>query len=117
LLLNGAPVPACTPSTGGTFLEKAKAVPLTWTAPDFGQIRNYFIWRAIGNFQTPQQVRANISKFSQVGSVSNPNGAAATSFVDSFNLKNGTTYTYFVTDQNTFQAKSAESKTLVLTLK
>src|SRR5204863_588761 len=47
LLLNGAPVPACTPSTGGTFLEKAKAVPLTWTAPDFGQIRNYFIWRAI----------------------------------------------------------------------
>jgi hypothetical protein len=119
LLLNGVPVPACTPSSGGTFLEKAKAVPLTWTAPDFGQIRHYFIWRAIGNFQTPQQVFANISKFSQVGKVDSVDGnsPAGTSFVDTFQLKSSTTYTYFVTDQNTFQAKSGASKTLVITLK
>jgi hypothetical protein len=117
LVLNTAAVPACTASTGGTFLEKAKAVPLTWTAPDFGQIRNYIIWRAIGNFQTPKLVLANISKFSQVGRVSNLNGAAGTSFVDTLQLKSSTTYTYFVTDQNTFQAKSAASKTVVITLK
>jgi len=114
LLLNGVTVAGCSPSTGGTFMAKAKAVPLTWKAPDFGQIRSYVIWRAIGNFQTPQQVFANFTKFSQIGSISNPNGAAGTSFVDTFQLKSGTTYTYFVTDQNTFQAKSAPSKTLVV---
>jgi hypothetical protein len=114
--LNGVTAPACTASTGGTFFEKAKAVPLTWTAPDFGQIRHYFIWRAVGNFQTPQQVKANINKFSEVGSVDSVNSAAGTSTIDTFQLKSNTTYTYFVTDQNLFQAKSRGSKTIVVTL-
>jgi len=114
---NGVTTPACTASTGGTFLEKAKAVPLTWTAPDFGQIRHYVIWRAIGNFQTPHGVLANISKFSKVGSVDSGNGAAGTSTIDTFQLKSSTTYTYFVSDQNSFQAKSGGSKTIVVTLK
>jgi len=98
-------------------LEKAKAIPLTWTAPDFGQIRHYVIWRAIGNFQTPQLVKANINKFSQVGSVDSANSAAGTSTIDTFQLKSGTTYTYFVTDQNSFKAKSGGSQTIVITLK
>lgn len=114
LLVNGVTVTGCSPATGGTFMAKGKAVPLSWAAPDFGQIRSYVIYRAIGNFQTPQLVFANFAKFSPVGSVNNPNGAAGTSFVDTFQLKSGTTYTYFVTDQNSFQAKSAPSKTLVV---
>jgi hypothetical protein len=114
LLLNGVTVTGCSPATGGTFMAKGKAVPLSWAAPDFGQIRSYVIYRAIGNFQTPQLVFANFGKFAQVGSVSNPNGAAGTSFVDTFQLKSGTTYTYFVTDQNRFSAKSGPSKTLVV---
>ena len=115
-LLNGVVVPGCTPSTGGTFQEKAKAIPLSWAAPDFGQIRSYFIWRAVGSFQTPLSVLQNIKKFSQVGVVNNPNGAAATSTVDTFQLKSNTTYTYFVTDQNKFQAKSKNSQAIVVTL-
>jgi len=115
--LNGVTAPACTASTGGIFLEKAKAVPLTWTAPDFGQIRHYVIWRAIGNFQTPQQVLANIGKFSKVGRVDSVNVAAGTSTIDTFQLKSSTTYTYFVTDQNSFMANSTGSKTIVVTLK
>ena len=87
------PVPGCTPSSGG-FLENAKSVPLTWSAPGYGQIRTYNVYRAMGSFPTARQVSQNLSKFSIIKTL---NGAPpSTSYVDP-NVKNQTTYTYFVT--------------------
>jgi len=112
ITVKGVTTPGCTLLSGTTFVEKGKAVPLNWTSPDFGQIRNYFIWRATGNFPTPQQVLANIAQFSQVGTVSGT--PPSTFFIDKFNLKNNATYTYFVTAQNKFTANSGPSTPLVV---
>jgi hypothetical protein len=110
----GTVIPGCTNSSG-SLVEKAKSVPLTWTSPDFGQIRSYTVWRAIGSFTTSQQILANIGKFSAIGTV---NGTPPSpSFIDNVNLKSSTTYTYFVTDSNKFTAKSGPSTTLVVTVK
>ena len=79
-MTGGTVVPACTGSSK-PFLEKAKAVPLSWVSPNFGQIRSYTVWRAVGNFQTPQQVLANISKFSPLLSVNGTLPTAATDFL------------------------------------
>lgn len=113
ITVNGSTTPGCTPSSGTTFQEKGKAIPLNWTSPDFGQIRNYVIWRAVGNFSTPLQVLENIGKFSQIGTVSGT--PPVTSFLDTFQLKKNTTYTYFVTDQNKYNANSEASAPLVVT--
>ena len=111
---NGTPVPACTGSSA-PFLEKGKAIPLTWTSPNFGQIRSYTVLRAMGSFQTMQQVVANIGKFSQLTTLTGT--PPTTSFVDTFNLKSNTTYTYIVTDSNKFGAHSGASIPLVVLLK
>jgi hypothetical protein len=119
LTLNGTLIPACTPITADTFQEKAKAVPLTWTAPDFGQIRSYSVWRATGSFPTRELVIANISKFTRLAtfSGSNANTPPTPSYVDNNNLKNNTPYTYFVSDSNSFQANSGASTPLLVVLK
>jgi hypothetical protein len=115
IMTNGTVVPTCTLSSG-MFQEKAKAVPLTWVSPDFGQIRSYTIWRAVGSFTTMQQVVANIAKFSQIATL-NSGTPPTPQFIDTVNLKNSTTYTYFVTDSNTFRANSGAGVPLVVTLK
>jgi len=114
-MTNGTVVPACTFSSG-SYQEKAKAVPLTWTAPDFGQIRSYTVWRAVGAFTTMRQIVANISKFSNITTL-NSGTPPTPSFIDTVNLKSSTTYTYFVTDSNKFGANSNASAPLVVTLK
>jgi hypothetical protein len=114
-MANGTVVPTCTLSSG-MFQEKAKAVPLTWVSPDFGQIRSYTIWRAVGSFTTMQQVVANIAKFSQIATL-NSGTPPTPQFIDTVNLKNSTTYTYFVTDSNFFRANSGAGVPLVVTLK
>jgi hypothetical protein len=110
----GTIIPACTGT--GPFLEKSKSVPLNWTSPDFGQIRSYTVWRALGSFTTVQQVMANISQFSKL-SPTLTGTPPSTSFIDSANLKSTKTYTYFVTDSNKPGAKSAASTPLVVTMK
>ena len=105
-------VPACLPSTGG-FLENGKNVPLTWNAPGFGQIRKYTIYRAVGSF-TGQQILVNANKFSPIKTVTGAPPSA--SYVDS-SVKNGTTYTYFVTAANKQGAQSGSSSSLVVTVK
>jgi hypothetical protein len=114
-MTNGTVVPACTLSSG-TFQEKAKAIPLSWASPDFGQIRSYVVWRATGAFTTQQQIAANISKFSKIVTL-NTGTPPTPRYIDTFQLKASTTYTYFVTDTNSFGANSHSSDPLVVTLK
>ena len=111
----GTTVPACTGSSS-PFQEKGKAIPLSWTSPGFGQIRSYTVWRAIGSFPTMRDVALNIGKFAPLSPTltGTPPG---TSFIDTFQLKSNTTYTYFVTDSNKFGAKSGASSPLVVLLK
>jgi hypothetical protein len=114
-MTNGTVVPGCTFSSG-TFQEKAKAIPLSWASPDFGQIRSYVVWRATGAFTTQQQIAANISKFSKIVTL-NTGTPPTPQYIDTFQLKSSTTYTYFVTDTNSFGANSHSSDPLVVTLK
>jgi hypothetical protein len=100
--------------SSGTYLENAKKVPLTWTAPVFGQTRVYTIWRAVGSYSTTAQVLANASAFSVLTTVTGAPPSPA--YVD-VNIKNNTTYTYFVTDSNKHGAQSAASAPLVVTIK
>jgi len=116
LTLNGTSFPACTPLSGGVYQEKAKAIPLSWTAPDFGQIRSYSVWRAIGSYPTRELVLTNITKFMNLTTL-NVGTPPTPSYVDNFNLKSNTTYTYFVTDSNSFNANSSVSVPLVVLLK
>jgi hypothetical protein len=106
-------VPGCTSVLGG-FLENAKSVPLTWSPPGFGQIRRYDVWRAVGSFPTRQQVLLNLAKFTDIKTLTG--APPATTFTDP-NVKNGITYTYFVTDANKQGAQSGQSDPLVVTVK
>jgi len=112
-MTDGTLVPGCTFSSG-TFNEKAKGIPLTWSGPDFGQIRSYTVWRATGSFTTMKSVVTNILKFQQVGLL-NTGTPPTPQFIDTFQLKSSTTYTYFVTDSNLPGAKSKASGPLVVT--
>jgi hypothetical protein len=105
-------VAGCVPSSGA-FLESGKNVPLTWTAPAFGQTRTYTIWRAVGSYG-PSQVLANLSKFAILKTLTGT--PPSPSYIDT-TVKNGTTYTYFVTDTNKQGAQSGPSHLLVVTLK
>ena len=96
-------------------MENSKSVPLSWTSPDFGQIRSYAVWRALGSFPTMQQALANIGQFAKLTTLTGT--PPKTSFIDSANLKNGKTYTYFVADSNKFGANSTASTPLVVTVK
>jgi hypothetical protein len=106
-------VPGCAPGTNG-LTATGKSVPLTWTAPGFGQIRNYTIWRAIGSFTTTKTVLANLAAFSVLKTLT---GAPPTQSFTDTNVKNNTTYTYFVTDGNKQGAQSGASNLLVVTIK
>jgi len=78
--------------TGLSAMEPPGAhfINLNWSAPGFGQIRTYFIWRAntTNGPISPTNLPVNI------GNV--PGTPPATAFTDP-NVKNGVTYTYFVT--------------------
>ena len=110
---SGTIIPACT--GGAPFVENSKSVPLSWTSPDFGQIRSYTVWRALGSFPTMQQALANIGQFVKLTTLTGT--PPKTSFIDNANLKNGKTYTYFVADSNKFGANSTASTPLVVTVK
>ncbi len=70
--------------------QVSKTVVVTWTPPGFGQIRTYYIWRA--NTTNSQISATNLPV--NIGKVTGT--PLATTFIDS-NIKNNTTYTYFVT--------------------
>ena len=106
-------IPGCVTSSG-SLLENARSVPLTWTPPGFGQIRKYNVWRAVGSFATTQQVQSNLSKFSIIKTLTGT--PPVSSFIDP-NVKNNTTYTYFVTDANKQGVQSAASTALVVAVK
>jgi hypothetical protein len=83
-------------------------VLLTWNSPEFGQVRRYDVWRAEGSFPTLQSVvlavKQNPSLFKNLTA---PNGiqpiAPATTPLKTFtdtDVKNKTTYTYFITQTN-----------------
>jgi len=82
------------PPTDLSPVQSGHNVVLNWTAPDFGQVRRYDIWRAVGSFPTPILVGQNKALFTLIKTL---NGAPpSTTFTDT-NVKNNTTYTYFVT--------------------
>jgi hypothetical protein len=95
-------------------LERGKGVPLTWTPAGFGQIRKYYVWRATGSFPTAQLVLLNFSKFSNLKTLTG--APPSPSYIDS-NVKNNTTYTYFVTEANKQGVQSEPSSPVVVTVK
>jgi hypothetical protein len=103
--------PGCVPGANG-LTETGKGVPLTWTAPGFGQTRSYTIYRAIGSF-TNAQLISNSSSFSAIKTLT---GAPPTASYTDTNVKNNTTYTYFVTDGNKQGAQSGASNPVVVTV-
>jgi len=104
-------VPACVASSG-TSLENGKSVPLTWTAPGFGQTRSYIIWRAVGSF-TRAQIISNPGAFTVLTTLTGM--PPSPSYTDP-NVKNNTTYTYFVTDKNKQGAQSGPTDPIVVTV-
>jgi hypothetical protein len=99
--------------SSGTFVENNKTVSLAWTPPGFGQIRTYFVWRAVGNFPTPSSIVANINSFSNIGTIKGSPPVA--SFTDS-SVKKNTTYTYFVTDVSLQNVQSGSSAPVTVTV-
>ena len=92
-------------------------VVLSWTPPEFGQVRRYDVWRAVGSFPTRasivQGIKANSKLFTNLTA---PNGITPvppaktpiTTKTD-MNVKNNTTYTYFVTQTNNKGVQSEAS--------
>jgi hypothetical protein len=107
-------VPGCV-LVSGSYLESGKSVPLTWTAPGFGQIRSYTVWRAVGAFTTRAQVLQNYSKFTKLQTVTG--GVPANTFYVDGTVKNNTTYTYFVVAVNKQGVQSGASAPVVVTMK
>lgn len=105
-------VPSCVPSSGA-FLETGKKVPLSWMAPTFGQTRAYTVWRAVGSFG-PSQVLPNLGQFTMLKTLTGT--PPSPSYIDTA-VKNGVTYTYFVTDTNKQGAQSGPSSLLVVKVK
>ncbi len=107
-------VPGCT-GPPNALVENAKSVPLTWFQTSFGQIRRFDVYRAVGSFPTHQQVLLNLSKFTDIKTLNT--GTPPPSTYTDPNVKNGVTYTYFVTETNLQGATSGESDPLVVTIK
>jgi hypothetical protein len=101
--------------SSGTLVTNGKSVSLAWTPPGFGQIRKYSIWRAVGSFPTIASVVANINLFSNIQTLTG--APPSPKFTDNSKLKNGTTYTYFVTDGNKQGAQSGPSAPAAVTVK
>jgi hypothetical protein len=100
----------CSDCVGG--VENNPSVSLSWTAPNFGQVRTYAIWRAVGSFPAPSDILANRNLFTQVGTVSGT--PPSTTFTDTTTAYQ--TYTYFVTEANKEGVQSAPSFSLVVTV-
>lgn len=99
---------------GLTAVNSNKTVVLTWTAPGFGQVREYDVWRAVGSFTTQASLVANQALFQKIGTVT---GAPPTpTFTDS-TAKNNVTYTYFITEKNKQGVQSAPSVQTTITVK
>lgn len=96
------------PPTGLLAGMNGKNVVLSWTPPGACQVRRYSIWRAKGSFTTLATVLANLSLFTNIKNLDRQNGPPPTTFTDT-NVKNNTTYTYFVTDTNVQGATSGPS--------
>ncbi len=105
-----------TPPTGLTAVMSNKKVLLKWTAPTFGQVREYDIWRATGSFPTLASVTANYLLFSNCLTCNVTGTPPLRTFTDG-NVKNNTTYTYFVTDKNKQGAKSGASVPVTILVK
>jgi len=103
--------------TSGALVTNGKTVSLSWTSPGFGQIRSYTVWRATGSFTTLAAVLANIDQFSNIATINSTDQPATAAYVDNNKLKNGGTYTYFVTDANKFKVQSGASAPVVITVK
>ena len=73
------------------------------------------MWRAIGSYPTPELALANISNFTKLATIAGT--PPAPFYMDDKSLKSNTTYTYFVTDSNSFSANSSASVPLVVLLK
>jgi hypothetical protein len=96
------------PPTGLTTALSGHNVLLNWTAPAQCQVRRYDVWRAVGSFRTSASVLANNALFTNI-TVNGINGTPPlTTFTDT-NVKNNTTYTYFLTDKNKQGAQSGAS--------
>jgi hypothetical protein len=94
-----------------------KSVLVSWTAPEFGQIRTYSVWRAVGAFLSPQSIYTNRLLFMNIGKVTATTDiSAGTTFLDS-TVKNNTTYTYFLVDTNKQGVQSAGSTPVKITVK
>jgi hypothetical protein len=86
-------------------------VSLNWTPPT-GQVREYDVFRAVGSFPTLSSVLQNAKLFTRI----TPKGITPVSpavqpvpaFIDT-NVKNGVTYTYFVTQTNIQKVQSGGS--------
>ena len=101
------------------MVSNGKTVFLTWDTTRFAQLRQFAIWRAVGSF-SPAQLASNtnnvLASFKNIQTFSSTNNQPPTSLNDS-NIKNGTTYTYFVTDNNVLNVQSPPSNLLVVTVK
>jgi hypothetical protein len=102
--------------SSGVLVANGKSVSLSWTSPGFGQIRSYTVWRAAGSFTTLAAVLANIDQFSNIATISGTNTPPSSAYIDTSKLKNGATYTYFVTGANAFKVQSAQSAPITLTI-
>jgi len=94
------------PPTGLSTVQSAHNVVVSWTGPELCQVRRYDIWRAVGFFPTLSAVGANINSFAKIKTLTG--APPSTTFTDT-NIKNKTTYTYFVTDSNKQGATSRAS--------
>lgn len=101
---------ACSNCVGSA--EDNPTVSLMWTAPGFGQVRTYAVWRAVGSFPKPSDILANRNQFTQIGSVTGV--PPSTTFTDT--TATYQTYTYFVTETNAEGVQSAPSVSLVVTV-
>ena len=100
---------------GLTAAMSGHAVRLNWSAPEFGQVRVYSIWRAAGSFKTMADVFANRKLFTNIGKITTPT-PPATTLLDS-TVKNNTTYTYFLVDVNKQGFESAPSSPVLILVK
>ena len=94
------------PATGLSAVQSGHTVALNWTGPELCQVRRYDIWRAVGSFPTLASVLANSNAFSSIKTLTGV--PPSTTFTDT-NVKNKTTYTYFVTATNKQGATSIAS--------
>ena len=101
------------PPTALTAIQVSHTVVLNWAPPAFGQIRNYYVWRATGSFTTLESVLANLSAFSQIKKLSG--SPPVTTYTDK-SVKTKTTYTYFVTDSNALTVQSGPSTPAVVSV-